>query len=61
MVRIDSWCDEATFVDWDQSGPGVPSWQEGYDRLTREGQVTALTKGTAAHHSRQFPRPIEAS
>lgn len=61
MPRIDGWCDEATFVDWDQSGPHVPSWQEGYERLTRDGEVTALTNGTAAHHSRQFPPPVEAS
>ena len=61
MVRIDSWCDEATFVDWDQSGAEVPSWQEGYERLARDGQVTALTNGTAAHHSRQFPPPVDTS
>jgi hypothetical protein len=61
MVRIDGWRDEATFVDWDQSGAEVPSWQEGYERLAREGQVTMLTNGTAAHRSRRFPPPVEAS
>lgn len=61
MIRIDGWCDEATFVDWDQSGAEVPSWQEGYQRLAREGQVTTLTSGTEAHYSRQFPPPVDAS
>lgn len=61
MVRIDGWCDEATFVDWDQSAAEMPSWQEAHERLAREGQATMLTNGTAAHHSRQFPAPIEAS
>jgi hypothetical protein len=61
MVRIDRWCDEATFVDWDHSGAEVPSWQEGYERLARDGQVTTLTNGTAAHQSRQFPPPVDTS
>jgi hypothetical protein len=39
----------------------VASWQEAHERLAREGQVTTLTNGTSAHHSRQFPPPVEAS
>lgn len=61
MVRIDGWCDEATFVDWEQPGGQVPSWQEGHERLAREGQVTTLTNGTTAHYSRHFPPPVERS
>ena len=24
MARIDDWCDEATFIDWEQAGPACP-------------------------------------
>jgi heme-degrading monooxygenase HmoA len=26
MARLDDWCDEATFADWEQSSPGLPNW-----------------------------------
>jgi len=48
MNRIDDWCDEATFVDW----------QDGYRRLVADGQGARLTHGTAAHQARDFPAPV---
>ncbi|HEY6280072.1 MAG TPA: antibiotic biosynthesis monooxygenase, partial [Streptosporangiaceae bacterium] len=33
MDRIADWCDEATFVDWEQAGTDLPDWQEGYRRI----------------------------
>lgn len=61
MARIDGWCDEATFVDWEQAAPDLPSWQEGYERLVAEGQGASLTSPTPAHHSRNFPAPAGSS
>ena len=58
MGRIDDWCDEATFVDWEQPDAGVLDWQDGYRRLVAAGQAASLTHGTAAHHSRDFPAPV---
>jgi heme-degrading monooxygenase HmoA len=57
MSRIDDWCDEATFVEWEQSGADLPDWQEGYSRLVASGQGPSLTNATQAHHSRDFPAP----
>ena len=58
MGRIDDWCDEATFVDWEQPDAGVLDWQDGYRRLVATGQAASLTHGTAAHRSRDFPAPV---
>ena len=58
MSRIDDWCDEATFVDWEQPGADLPDWQDGHRRLVASGQGATLTDATQAHHSRQFPAPV---
>jgi quinol monooxygenase YgiN len=58
MNRIDDWCDEATFVDWEQPGSDAPDWPDGYRRLVADGQVAGLTHGTDAHHTRDFPAPV---
>jgi quinol monooxygenase YgiN len=58
MNRIDEWCDEATFVDWEQQGADLPDWQNGYRRLVADGQGASLTHGTAAHTVRDFPAPV---
>ncbi len=61
MARIDDWCDEATFVDWEQPSPDLPDWQTGYRRLIAEGQVASLTNPSGAHETRTFPPPVLAS
>jgi hypothetical protein len=59
MSRIDDWCDEATFIDWEQPGEDLPDWQYGYRRLIAEGQGASLTQPSDAHASRAFPPPVE--
>jgi heme-degrading monooxygenase HmoA len=61
MARLDDWCDEATFADWEQSDPSLPDWQTGYDRLIADGQVASLTHASDAHQTRAFPAPVTAS
>ena len=58
MSRIDDWCDEATFVQWEQASANLPGWQDGYGRLVARGQWPSLTHATEAHHSRDFPAPV---
>jgi Antibiotic biosynthesis monooxygenase len=58
MGRIDDWCDEATFVDWEQPSTGPVDWQDGYRRLVADGQGAQLTHGTDAHRTRDFPAPV---
>jgi hypothetical protein len=61
MDRIGDWCDEATFVDWEQAGPDLPGWQDGYQRLVANGQAASLPHPTQAHDTRDFPAPVVSS
>ena len=58
MGRIGDWCDEATFVDWEQSSADMPDWRAGYDRLIADGQGASLTHPSAAQAGRSFPAPV---
>jgi len=61
MGRPGDWCDEATFIDWEQPGVDMPHWQEGYRRLVADGHVASLTNASDAHHTRNFPAPVVPS
>jgi heme-degrading monooxygenase HmoA len=61
MRRIDDWCDEATFVDWEQASAELPDWQASYARLIADGQVASLTQPSQAHQARAFPAPVVSS
>src|ERR1700728_2300978 len=57
--RLDHYCDEATFVDWEQASPDLPDWQTSYQHLIADGQVAALTHPSDANQTRAFPPPVE--
>ncbi|HEX3426037.1 MAG TPA: DUF3291 domain-containing protein [Acidimicrobiales bacterium] len=58
MERIDDWCDEATFVNWDQTESALPDWTTAYRRLTSDGAVVDLPAASAANAQRDFPPPL---
>ena len=37
VSHLDKFCDEATFVDWEQDSGGLPDWQTGWRRLVDGG------------------------
>lgn len=55
MDRIDDWCDEATFVKWEQSEVALPDWEVAYGRLIAAGQVVNLPFESSENASRSFP------
>jgi heme-degrading monooxygenase HmoA len=61
MSRLDEWCDEATFIDWEQAGAEMPDWQQGHARLVAGGQVARLSQPSDAHQTRDFPAPVVPS
>jgi hypothetical protein len=61
MGRLDHYCDEATFVDWEQPSADLPDWQTSHQRLVADGQVASLTDPSPANQTRAFPAPVEAS
>jgi hypothetical protein len=59
--RLDHYCDEATFVDWEQDSPKLPDWQASWRHITADGQVAELTHPSDANQTRAFPPPAEAA
>jgi quinol monooxygenase YgiN len=58
-TRLDHFCDEATFVDWEQDSPHLPDWQTSWRHLTADGKVAELTHPSDANQTRAFPPPVE--
>jgi hypothetical protein len=59
-ARLDHYCDEATFVDWEQDSPELPDWQTSWRHLVADGMVADLTEPSSANQTRAFPPPVEA-
>jgi heme-degrading monooxygenase HmoA len=59
MARLDDWCDEATFADWEQASEDLPNWQTSHRHLVADGQAASLTHPSDAHQARNFPPPVE--
>jgi heme-degrading monooxygenase HmoA len=59
MARLDDWCNEATFTDWEQATEDLPDWQTSYRHLVADGQPATLTRPSDAHQARAFPPPVE--
>jgi hypothetical protein len=58
MSRLDEWCDEASFVDWEQESAELPGWPESHRRIVADGTSAALSRPSDAHETRQFPAPV---
>jgi hypothetical protein len=58
-ARLDHYCDEATFVDWEQASADLPDWQTSWRHLTADGKAAELTHPSAANQARDFPPPVQ--
>jgi quinol monooxygenase YgiN len=58
-TMLNHFCDEASFVDWDQPDALLPDWQTSWRRLTTDGRSAELTSPSAANRDRDFPAPVE--
>ena len=56
--KIDRYCDEATFADWEQDSPELPDWPTSWRHLVADGLAAELTQPSAAHQTRDFPAPV---
>jgi hypothetical protein len=62
MRRLPHWCDEASYVHWQQRDTQVPPIDEAYLLLRKQGITSKVSHPTAAHASGQTtsskkPRP----
>jgi hypothetical protein len=58
MDRLDHYCDEAAFVDWEQDSPDLPDWPTSHRHLVADGQAAELTHPSDANQTRAFPPPV---
>jgi hypothetical protein len=62
MPKLLRWCDEASFVHWDQVEATPPVAEVAYDRLAREGKLSKVAAPSARQQAgekvgRAKPRP----
>ena len=56
--HLDRYCDEATFVAWEQDSPDLPDWQTNWRHLVADGLAAELTQPSTAHRTREVPAPV---
>jgi hypothetical protein len=56
--HLDRYCDEATFVDWEQDSADLPDWPTNWHHLVADGQAAEISQPSAAHQTRDFPAPV---
>jgi hypothetical protein len=64
MRRLPHWCDEASYVHWEQRDTELPSIDAAYRILHKQGITSKVTHPTAAHSAGQTtsgkkPRPAQ--
>jgi len=57
MPKLLDWCDEASLVHWMQESRELPSWQEAYERMLKEGRPSKVKHPSEAHLAYKFPPP----
>jgi quinol monooxygenase YgiN len=58
MAKLDGWCDEASFVDWEQADGALPGWQEAYEHLIADGRSSPLSHPSPDNAALAFPPPV---
>jgi heme-degrading monooxygenase HmoA len=59
MKKLPRWCSEASVVNWIQSEPTFPDWQEAYRRLKKDGRQSKVLYPSRAHETGEISPPRE--
>ena len=57
MPKLLDWCDEASYVHWEQERAELPSWGEAHRRMLTEGKLSKVKNPSAAQLAKEFPEP----
>lgn len=58
MPKLSEWCDEATYIHWEQEPDSAPDLKNAYERLVSQGVVSRVKYPSSNHAARTFPVPI---
>jgi len=54
MTKLVEWCDETSFVHWNQDSPELPSWEVAERWMTEHGKFPPLKYPSEAHRQERF-------
>ena len=57
MPKLLDWCDEASYVHWQQEGAELPSWAEAHRRMVTDGTLSKVKHPSPAQTAGKFPEP----
>ena len=57
MSKLSEWCDEATYIHWEQAGDAAPDLKNAHARLVAEGVVSRVKHPSSNHATRAFQEP----
>lgn len=57
MPRLAKWCDEGAYTHWSQDSESVPSMEEAWERLQKDGRLSRVEHPSADHTAKIFPKP----
>ena len=57
MPKLFEWCDEATYVHWEQAGDAAPDMKLAHARLVADGVVSRVRHPSSNHATRAFQEP----
>ena len=57
MPKLLNWCDEAAVVHWNQESSELPSWQEAYQLMVKEGKPSKVNYPSPAQVLNHIPAP----
>ena|SRR5437762_14241707 len=53
MPKLLRWCDEASFVHWEQAEASAPAPDLAFDRMAREGRLSKVDNPSSRHRAGQ--------
>ncbi len=59
MLQLFEWCDEATYVHWEQESDSAPDLKSAYSRLVADGVVSRVRCPSSNHAMRNFAAPLQ--
>lgn len=57
MPKLLDWCDEASYVHWEQERAELPSWAEAHRRMATDGKLSKVRNPSDAQSAKEFPEP----
>jgi hypothetical protein len=57
MPKLLNWCDEAAVVHWNQEFSELPSWQEAYQHMLKQGKPSKVSHPSPAQATNHIPAP----